>query len=1075
MIRPILVLPLVGFVVACLGTNGALGETILAKAESDPAVVNLRCEGWENPVGVDTVWPQLSWSITSQQRGQKQSAYQILVASSAVALDSDKGDLWDSGKVDSGESVHLPYAGLAPASLQQCFWKVRVFGRDGRASAWSAPASWTMGLLKSGEWTGQWITASKWFMPPSYRPHGFATIEQENAEYPSWAQVDLGQPTAIDRVKLYPGRAESFPLRFRIEAADDLDFDKPVVLADCTKADFACPRNGPVEFSVSHVTARRVRILILKSPPTKAKKYQSVVRQLEVWSGGKNVSLMRPTRESGRAWSNGHASFMVDGMPSANDGEVCPADACPTVAAPLLRKEFTLEKPVKRALLSYAALGMAELSINGKKVGDAVLDPPFTDATKLVVYRMFDVTDLLASGPNALGAVLGNGFFSTPGHGFGERQGGDGPPRLLAQIDLEFTDGSRQTIATDHTWKWARSEITFNDVWQGYQEDRHLSQPGWDRPGFDDTRWQGVGLSQGLGGSLHAAMGPSVRVHGQLKPARVEGNTAYFNLLTSGWPRLMINGKAGQVIELHGDCGVAPQRYTLASDGPTVLEPRFVFFSGPKKLEVTGLNEPLTSDAVCIQEVHADFRFTGGFNCSNPYFNQLYQVVLQTHVNYDLEHPLDPMREKQGWTQDAQGMFDTAAYLTDVSGLYRKWWWDMANNQEPNGLVGSVVPVIARQIDDWNCPWWSGVIVWLPWEHYMYYGDRRMLEQAYEPMRRYVDYLDHIARIGAGTRALDYPDPHYFLNADAARQRLLIWNGAADWQNPFGKVPGPLMSMTGWYCDASIVSRAAELLGKKEDAARYSAMARDVADRLNQQYLDRKTGLYAGQADGQTAQVMPLQLGMVPEEIRPMTTQRLIDAIHARGDHHATGFVALPYLLQFLTENYQTELANRIVNQQTYPSWKTLMHDGVLAEGWNGGGAQMPSCGGAVGGWLFQSVLGIRPDPAGPGFKRFIIAPQPDPATGLTEAAGWYDSIQGRIESRWKLADHAITMQITVPTNTTATIRIPAADPKQVSESGKPVGQDPSVRILRQDPGALFVEVDGGKYSFTAPAKGSNN
>ena len=214
----------------------------------------------------------------------------------------------------------------------------------------------------------------------------------------------------------------------------------------------------------------------------------------------------------------------------------------------------------------------------------------------------------------------------------------------------------------------------------------------------------------------------------------------------------------------------------------------------------------------------------------------------------------------------------------------------------------------------------------------------------------------------------------------------------------------------------------------------------------------------------------PWPLGVVPAEIRPLTFQRLLDAIHARRDHHGTGFVALPYLLQLLTESYQGPLANRIVNQQDYPSWKTLMHDGVLAETWGGGGAQMPSCGGAVGMWLYQSVLGIRPDPGGPGFKRFILAPQPDPATGLTEADGWYDSIHGRIVSNWKIADGKIVMEIAVPANTRATVRIPTAKPEQAMEGEQPLAQAEGVKVLRRGPDAVFFEVGGGHYRFSAAA-----
>jgi alpha-L-rhamnosidase len=1060
------------FVIGSMLTEIASAAT--AGGAANPS--NLRCEGLVNPSGLDRTPPALSWNITSSMRGERQTAYEIMVASTPEGLAGNKGDLWDSGTVSSDQTLYIPYGGGGLASLQQCYWKVRIWDREGNPSAWSQPSQWTMGLLAATDWKGQWITASRWFMPPNLRPSGFITSPAATEDSPAWAQVDLGSPMPIASVKLYPDQAPRFPLRFRIEADDGLDFDNPKVIADCSSEDFKPGQTGaPVEFPGKGIIARRVRLLILKSPPVPAnpakaqpQKFQSMVRQMEVWSGGKNVALMRPTLESGHQWQTGHAAFLVDGMPSAEDGAECPANACPTTAAPLLRKAFQIDQRVKRATLCYAVLGMADVSINGTKVGNAVLDPPFTDYTKRIIYRTHDVTALLRTGENVLGATLGNGFFSTPARGFGERQNGNGQPRFLAQLDLDLADGTHRAIVTDSSWKWTTGEITFNDVWRGYTEDRRLAKPGWDRPGYADAQWRAVAIGKPLGGKLCATEGPPVRVLGALKPARVEGNTAFFDVLTSGWPRLTVNGKAGQVIEIRGDCGMEPQRYTLAADGPAVLEPRFVYFSGPHKLEITGLNEPLTVDAVSIQEVHADFEFTGGFHCSNAYLNQIYDALLRTHVNYNLEHPLDPMREKQGWTQDVETMFDSAAYMTDVSGLYRKWWQDMADNQSPDGFLGSVVPLVGRQVDDWNCPWWSGMIVWLPMEHYLYYGDTRMLAEAYQPMKRYVEYLDHIASIGAGTRSLDYPDPHYFLNTEAASHRLLIWNGANDWQNPYKIPPSPLLNMTAWYYYADSVSKTAAMLGNSADAARFSAMAEDVRRRTNAAYLDLGTGLYLGGSNNQTAQVMPLALGLVPEEMRPLTFQRLLEAIHSREDHVGTGFVGLPYLLQTLTNNYQAGLANRIVNQQDFPSWKQLMHDGVLAEAWNGGGAQMPSCGGSIGMWLYQSVLGIRPDPAAPGFKHFIVAPQPDPATGLTEAEGWYDSVQGRIVSNWKIANGTLRMDVTIPANTVATIRIPTNRPDQVQEGSGPVTHADGVKVVESKPGALVVEVGGGEYHFSA-------
>jgi hypothetical protein len=1053
-----------------------LSATLLAAATQGAEVVNLRCEGRLDPIGIDTAQPALSWNIDSSLRGDLQTEYQIMVASSQAGLAAGKGDLWDTGGISSDQSLYVPYAGKSLTSLETCWWKVRIWDRHGHPTAWSKPAEWTTALLAASDWKAQWVTASHWFMPPEYRPSGFETIPAGRPDYVCWAQVDLGSAMPIDTVKLFPNGVERFPRRFRIEAADDVDFDSPKTIADQSGADFN-PGNGkdPLEFPAHGLVARRVRILILKSPPSAwnprhpaDQKYQSVIRQMEVWSGGRNAALMRPTLESGHQWNTGHSAFMVDGMPSAMDGGQCPPGACPTTAAPLLRKQFTLALAPQRALLCYAALGMADLTINGSKVGDAVLDPPFTDYTKRVLYRIYDVTALLHIGKNVIGATLGNGFFSTPGRGFGERQNGDGPPALLAQLQVEMPGGLRTCITSDPTWKWSTGEITFNDVWKGYAEDRRLAKPGWDRPGYEDAKWQTVATRPPIGGALHAVEGPPVRVMGTLKPGHVTGQTAYFDVLTSGWPVITVNGKAGQVIAMQGDCGVNPVRFTLATDGVTVLEPRFIYYSGPHHMDVTGLTSPLTASMIGFREIHADLEVTGTFGCSNSFLNRIYEALVRTHQNYNLEHPLDPMREKQGWTQDAETMLDTAAYLTDVSGLYHKWWEDMVDNQSPNGLLGSVVPVVGRQVDDWNCPWWSGMVVWIPWEHYLYYGDKRLLAEAYEPMKKYVEYLDHLAATGGGTRALDYPDPHHFLDPNAARAHLLIWNGASDWLNPEKLPPSPLLNMAAWYDYARIVGKTASMLGKTADAARFATMADQIRQRTNSTYLNLKTGQYLNQLNNQTAQVMPLALGLVPDEDQKLTYQCLLDAIHADADHQGTGFVGLPYLLQTLTDHYETALTNRMINWQNYPGWNQLIHDGVLAETWRGGGAQMPSCGGAIGMWLYQSVLGIRPDPAAPGFRHFILAPQPDPATGLTSAHGWYRSLYGKILSEWNLRDGLFRFHAVIPVNTTATIRIPTTKPGSVLENAIPVSRAPGLKIVETTPDALFVSAPGGDYHFTA-------
>lgn len=739
----------------------------------------------------------------------------------------------------------------------------------------------------------------------------------------------------------------------------------------------------------------------------------------------------------------------------------------------MLRKSFTLDKSIKQATLYVAALGMADITVNGQKVGDHELGPPFSDYYKRVIYITHDVTNLFKKGENVIGAVLANGFFSPPGRGFGQRHSGNGPPQLLLQTEIEFIDGSKQIIDTDKSWQWERGEIIFNDLWTGYTEDRHYEKVGWDKPGYHSTDWKQVSLANAPPGKLCTPMAPSIRILGVKKPFKVEDNHAFFDVVTVGWPQVSINGKAGQTVSITGKGPGFTNptlTFTLAKDGPTILQPKFIILSGPTDIQVDGLLDPLTADAISIQMVNADLPSAGSFTSSNNYLNSLYEITMRTHRNYVMDFPADPTREKQGWTQDAQNMFGTAANFTDVRGLYKRFWWDMADNQDEQGYVGSVVPVVNRQVYDWNSPWWSGALVFLPWEHYKYYGDKRMLEHAFKPMQRYVDLLGKVAKHGEGKIWNQYPFFTINLDSLAAKEQMIIWNGAGDWQNPYTTgqfaVPAPMTTMPAYYNYALIVSKAASLLQKSADAKKYADLAGEIKTRFNAKYFNSETGLYGDSSNNQTGQVLPLAVGLVPNSKNDLTYKRLIDAIHLRSDHVGTGFVALSFLLHTLASNRETGLANKMVNQKDYPSWNTLIKNGVLLENWKGGGAQMPSCGGQIGAWLFESVLGIMPDTSSPGFKKFIIAPQPDTATGLTSAKGYYDCVYGRIISEWKYDDNVFTLHATVPVNTTATITIPAKSADDITESGLPVQDAKGLKLLKAEKNLAVFLVGSGEYYF---------
>ncbi len=1030
-------------------------------------IINLRCNDDVNPLGIDDTKPRLSWNIASTRIGERQTGYEVLVSSSKELLANNIGDLWDSRRVLSEHSIYIPYLGIALKSREKCYWKVRIWNRDAKVSAWSDAAFWSMGLLQLHDWKASWITASQWFTPKQYRPKGL-----EIGPSGGWADVDLGASMLISKINLFPFHAGLFPLRFRIESSDEMLFHHPKVLIDYFSKDYQLKDTGVQQFLLNNIKARFVRLHIKGDP---SKKADFVVRQMQVFSGGKNVALMKFTREYGTYWSRGHAVFLIDGMPSANDGDTCPNVACPTTTAPLFRKSFLVTKPIKQATLYIAALGMVDVFINGKKAGNEELGPPFTDYYKRIIYLTKDITSLLQNGENTIGAVLGNGYFSPPGLGFGKRHSGNGPPRLILQAEIKFIDGSYKTINTNGSWKWAKSEIVKNDLWSDYQEDRLQVKSGWDMPGHKDTLWQNVSVTRPLPGKLCAHTGPPIRINGVLKPVEVKNNIARFDVLTGGWPQVKVNGKAGQTIVITGSSPglkLPELSFTLAVDGPAVLQPKFLIFAGASEIKITGVLEPLTTDDISILQVNADVSVAGSFQCSNPYLNNLFEVTMRTHRNYLYDFPADPSREKQGWTQDAQNMFNTAAWFTDVKGFYQKWWWDMADNQDSQGYTGSVVPVVNRQVTDWNSPWWSGVLVFLPWEHYKYYGDKRILEAAFEPMQHYVDFLSKMAATGEGKNWNAYPYFTNDLDTAAAKEKMIIWNGAGDWQNPYTTgqfaVPAPMTTMPAYYYYATIVSKTAALLNKKEEVIRYEKLATDIKIRFNKRYFNPETGWYGDSTNNQTAQVLPLALGLVPEGKQDMVYKRLLDAIDARDGHIGTGFVASPFLMQTLAKQHASEVANKMVNQKDYPGWNTLIKNGVLMETWRGIGAQMPSCGGSVGSWLFESVLGIQPDIEWPGFKKFNLAPQPDLKMGLTYAKGSYDCVYGRIVSDWKYENNEFKLHAVIPVNTAATIYLPVKNASDITVSGLALIRSTGVKLLKIENGVAMLSVESGEYYLSS-------
>ncbi|MEI8290427.1 MAG: alpha-L-rhamnosidase N-terminal domain-containing protein [Verrucomicrobiota bacterium] len=887
----------------------------LAVHAGDLRVTRMTCDYRENPLGVDAAKPQLSWRMESGERGQKQTAYQVLVASSAKLLAKGEVDLWESGKVASEENIGVLYGGKTLASRQQVFWKVCVWDAAGNPSAWSSPANWTMGIFTPEAWNAKWISS----------------------------------PT-----NLY-----------------------------CA---------GPAVY---------------------------------------------------------------------------------------LQKHIAVSKKIRRAIARYSALGWVELTIDGRKVGDAVLSPEFSDLNRRVLYLTHDVTSLLSKGSHTLDAILGNGQHSPvepigadeadnivvpggKGTGYHNRWGRFGGPKFLLELEVEYADGTCEFFGTDETWRWSSGPITFNDLWRGEKQDLRVTP----------TNWNPVAVFASPAGRMEVSAIPPVRKFERLPPSRIEGNKIFFDTVAAGWPRLVVKGKRGQKIIITGKVGseftMPPLEFALRGGGAEVLEPKFYFNVGPREMEVAGLDEPLKREQISWQVAHTDLERAGQFECSNPFFNELHRALLRTHLSYNFGQPMDASREKEAWTQDAQNMMDSAVYLTDVPAYYRNWWRDFAANQTSDGYLGAIAPIAGLQTHGWNDPWWSGMIVYLPWKFYEYCGDHQMLAEAYKPMKLYLDFLGRRAQegVGANTGALR-GRPTEKVDEAAIRDGLLAW-GTGDWQG-LAKPPVALTSTAAWAYYAGIVSRTAAILGHEDEARKYAKLSDEITASFNLKFFDPAAGLYAKSKNSQSAYVVPLSLGLVPDEKRSLAVARLVDAVRGATNHLNTGFVGTPFLLQCLTDVGRADLAAEIVSQRDFPGWGTLMNEGVFKENWRGEHAMMPSLGGPVGAWFYRAILGIRPDPAGPGFKRIII--KPEIVGGLMWAKGSYNSLHGKISSACAKRGERFSLRVEIPVNTTATVYLPTDFVDSIRESGRNLRSAPGVQLLRLEVGRAVLGVASGRYEFESQVK----
>lgn len=748
----------------------------------------------------------------------------------------------------------------------------------------------------------------------------------------------------------------------------------------------------------------------------------------------------------------------------------------PKHSLPAFRTAFRIEKPLRRAELALCGLGFHEAHLNGSPISTSVLEPGWTNYRKTCLYRVHDLTRQLVPGENVLGILLGNGMYHVTGGRYTKFTGSFGPPKVIAQLDLEFADGSTTRIVTDKSWSVAPSPITFSCIFGGEDYDARREIPRWNQPGFDASAWQPAQECEGPGGRLTTRSAPPVHVLTTFQPLRYTqprpGTWVYdLGQNFSGWPKLTVQGDSGSTVrmitgELLDEHGLVSQAssgspvwfaYTAKGDGLETWRPRFSY-SGFRYVQMDGVrpsdapSSPGPSPRIHRLEgefLGPDTPTDGAFACSNPEVNRVHALILAAiRSNFKSVLTDCPHREKLGWLECSHLLAGCFLYNDQGARFYAKIAQDMADSQLDDGLVPSIAPeyvVFSGGFRD--SPEWGSARILSPWRAYRMYGDHRLLAEHYDGMKRYVAYL-----------------------AGKAKDHVLS-HGLGDWYDIGPRGPGESqltsrgLTATGvYYQDIDTLRHIAQILGKPQDAHAFARQADAIAKAFEAAFFNPDQNLY--DRNSQTANAMPLALGMVEPARRPAVLENLVRNIREGGHRVTAGDVGFYYVVQALLNGGRSDVLYAMLCQTNGPGYLHQLAKNAtsLTEAWdtNPGSSQNHCMLGHIEEWFYTGLLGIRPE--SPGFQRFLLRPQP--VGDLTWARGHYDSTYGRIVSDWKREGTTFTWTVRIPANTTATVFVPSRHPESITESGQPATAAPGLKHLRSEGDTTVFHAGSGLYHF---------
>ncbi|MGG1636212.1 family 78 glycoside hydrolase catalytic domain [Paenibacillus sp. NRS-1760] len=1070
-------------VIALLQPVAAFG----AEGTGQMTAYDLHTEYSHNPIGIDNSKPRLSWLLESTERAQMQTAYQIIVASEESHLAGNEGDIWDSGKIMSSDSNNVEYKGEALQSGKRYFWKVKVWDNNDHASAWSEPGFWEMGLLAPTDWQAKWIAAST----PATVPTSYS-IELDFTILNDGAAILFGGPNASNNFFWQFNVKEKAYAQFRphtnvggtklmkeVDISRVIPNDKQLNVAYHLKIEV----NGKeIKTYLNNELIDTMKNDNISFGPIGFRQHKDA-RTNERALFDNIVIKDEHGKELFQANFDDKEAASFEGGQLTEDGKLLVENGTfyqkvESRSSPMMRKEFDIAKPVRKATVYSTALGLYELSLNGTRVGSDYFNPGWTDYNKRLQYQTYDVTDMLLEGGNAVGAMLGDGWYAGNVAHVGPNQYGT-ELSFLFQLKIEYEDGTSETVMTDSSWHSTTSgPVRYSDILMGETYDARKEMDKWNRSNYDASSWNDVKEVSHFRGKLVAQVGPTVKATEELKPISVKqprAGTYIFDMGQNmvGWARLKVEGTAGTKVKLRfaemlNDDGTLytenlrtakqTDEYVLKGSGLEQYEPHFTFH-GFRYVEVTGYPGEPALDSITGIVVHTDTPKTGTFETSNPMVNQLYSNITWGQRGNFLSVPTDcPQRnERMGWTGDAQVFVRTATYNMEVPGFYEKYMRDVVDAQGANGAFPDVAPNVSGMGNGSNG--WGDAGVIIPWTLYLAYNDTSVIKEHYDAMVKWIEFLK------TNSNKLIRPA-----------------GGYGDWLSVNETTPTDVVNTAYFAYSTNLLSKMAAIIGKTDDAEKYSQLFKDIKAAFNTAFV----GL-DGQIKGNTqaGYVFALHMELLDGDIKKKAAEHLVKNIKSKNWHLSTGFLGVGYLLPVLTEAGYTEVAYRLLTNDTYPSWGYSIKNGATTiwERWNSytqengfGDAGMNSFNhyslGSVGEWMFRYAAGIEADPEQPGFKHIII--QPTPGGEFSHVNGEYKSIYGLIKSRWEQEGSAFKLNVTIPVNTTATVYIPAVDKASVSEGGQPAEEAAGVKFLRMEGDKAVYSVGSGAYSFASTMADSN-